>query len=127
MNTERYSSPAIAAHWLIALLIFAAFPLGLYMHELPLSPTKLKLYSYHKWIGITVLLLAVGAWVAWQVRTLEGSGQTVQPARQPRELERRESDRSCPDDEEMLTSNRRGPVHCVATDRERFDKRQLLK
>ena len=59
MNTERYSSPAIAAHWLIALLIFAAFPLGLYMHELPLSPTKLKLYSYHKWIGMTVLGLFV--------------------------------------------------------------------
>ncbi len=33
--------------------------------------------------GGAVLLLAVGAWVAWQVRTLEGSGQTVQPARQP--------------------------------------------
>lgn len=33
--------------------------------------------------GGAVLLLAVGAWVAWQVRTLEGSGQTMQPARQP--------------------------------------------
>jgi cytochrome b561 len=54
----RYSTPAIALHWLIALLIFVAFPLGVYMHELPLSPDKLKLYSYHKWIGITVLLLA---------------------------------------------------------------------
>jgi len=57
--TERYTGPAIAAHWLIAILILAAFPLGLYMHELPLSPTKLKLYSYHKWIGMTVLLLFV--------------------------------------------------------------------
>lgn len=55
----RYSNTAIALHWLVALLIFAAFPLGVYMHELPLSPTKLQLYSYHKWIGITVLLLAV--------------------------------------------------------------------
>ncbi|HEX5363790.1 MAG TPA: cytochrome b [Gallionella sp.] len=55
----RYSNTAIALHWLMALLIFAAFPLGLYMHDLPLSPTKLQLYSYHKWIGITVLLLAV--------------------------------------------------------------------
>jgi len=25
------------------------------MHELPLSPGKLKLYSYHKWIGITAV------------------------------------------------------------------------
>jgi len=53
----RYSTPAVVLHWLMALLILAAFPLGVYMHELPLSPYKLKLYSYHKWIGITVLLL----------------------------------------------------------------------
>ncbi len=54
----RYSTPAIVLHWLAALLIFVAFPLGVYMHELPLSPGKLKLYSYHKWIGITLLMLA---------------------------------------------------------------------
>jgi cytochrome b561 len=36
------------------------------MHELPLSPTKLQLYSYHKWIGITVLLLA-GVRVVWRL------------------------------------------------------------
>lgn len=55
----RYTKTAVALHWLIALLVFATFPLGVYMHELPLSPDKLRLYSYHKWIGITVLLLAV--------------------------------------------------------------------
>jgi cytochrome b561 len=58
-NMTRYTNTAISLHWLVALLIFAAFPLGVYMHELPFSPTKLQLYSYHKWIGITVLLLAV--------------------------------------------------------------------
>lgn len=62
----RYSTPAIALHWLMALLIFVAFPLGVYMHELPLSPDKLKLYSYHKWIGITVLLLAAIR-VSWRM------------------------------------------------------------
>ena len=55
----HYTKTAIGLHWSIALLIFSAFPLGLYMHDLKLSPTKLHLYSYHKWIGITVLLLAV--------------------------------------------------------------------
>ncbi len=55
----RYTRPAIALHWLVALLIFAAFPLGVYMHDLPLSPTKLRLISYHKWIGVTVLMLAI--------------------------------------------------------------------
>lgn len=54
-----YTRTAIALHWLVALTICAAFPLGLYMHELPLSPRKLQLYSYHKWIGIAALLLVV--------------------------------------------------------------------
>ena len=56
---KRYTGMAIGLHWMIAMLIFSAFPLGLYMHDLKLSPTKLHLYSYHKWIGITVLMLAV--------------------------------------------------------------------
>lgn len=55
---NRYTTTAIALHWLVALLIVVAFPLGLYMVDLPLSPDKLKLYSYHKWIGVTVFLLA---------------------------------------------------------------------
>lgn len=59
MTIKRYTKFAIGLHWLIALLIFSAFPIGLYMHDLKLSPTKLHLYSYHKWIGITVLMLAV--------------------------------------------------------------------
>ncbi len=54
-----YTRTAIALHWLIAALIFVAFPLGLYMAELPLSPTKLKLYNYHKWIGVTVFALVL--------------------------------------------------------------------
>jgi len=62
----RYSTPAVVLHWLVALLIFAGFPLGLYMVDLPLSPDKLKLYSYHKWIGITVLLL-VAVRVSWRL------------------------------------------------------------
>jgi cytochrome b561 len=62
----HYSTPAIALHWLVALLIFVAFPLGVYMHELPLSPDKLRLYSYHKWIGVTVFLL-VAIRLGWRL------------------------------------------------------------
>ncbi len=62
MKTETpvatYSLPAIGAHWLVAVLILALLPLGFYMEGLPLSPTKLQLYSWHKWMGITVLVLA---------------------------------------------------------------------
>ncbi len=56
---QGYSRPAIALHWLLAILIFSTFPLGVYMTGLDLSPLKLKLYSYHKWIGITALMLVL--------------------------------------------------------------------
>ena len=55
----RYTKVAIVLHWLIALLIFFAFPLGLYMADLPLSPRMLKLYSWHKWTGVTVFALVM--------------------------------------------------------------------
>ena len=52
-----YTPTAKTFHWLIALLIFITLPLGIYMHELALSPIKIKLYSYHKWIGVSVFIL----------------------------------------------------------------------
>ena len=56
---QRYSSIAIALHWLIALLIVATFTLGLVMTDIPgLTPTKLRYFSWHKWAGVTVLALA---------------------------------------------------------------------
>ncbi len=54
-----YAHVAIGLHWTIALLIVATFPLGLYMHDLPLSLQKLRLFSFHKWIGVTVLALVL--------------------------------------------------------------------
>ena len=64
--STRYTRTAIALHWLMALLIIATFPLGLYMSDLALSPIKLKLYSYHKWIGIVILILLL-ARVLWRL------------------------------------------------------------
>lgn len=52
---NRYSKLSITLHWLIALLIIAAFMLGYYMTGLQFSMSKLKLFSWHKWLGITVL------------------------------------------------------------------------
>ncbi len=59
MASTRYTTTAISLHWLIALLIVAGFALGLYMVDLKISPDKLRYYSWHKWLGITVLALAV--------------------------------------------------------------------
>lgn len=57
----RYHAVAIALHWLIAIAIGANMVLGLYMTDLPLSvgPIKLKLYSYHKWAGVTIFALVL--------------------------------------------------------------------
>ncbi len=54
----KYSGTAIFLHWLMAILIFLAFGLGLYMADLPFSLTRLKLFNWHKWMGITILGLA---------------------------------------------------------------------
>lgn len=57
---ETYSGTAMALHWLIALLIVCGFTLGWVMTDIPgLTPTKLKYFSWHKWIGCTVFALAV--------------------------------------------------------------------
>ncbi|HAT31226.1 MAG TPA: cytochrome b [Janthinobacterium sp.] len=56
---HRYTKTAILLHWLTALLIVCAFTLGLIMTDIHgLTPTKLKYYSWHKWMGVTVLGLA---------------------------------------------------------------------
>src|SRR5471030_167111 len=56
---QRYTKTAMLLHWLTALLIISAFFLGLVMTDIHgITPTKLKYYSWHKWLGITVLALA---------------------------------------------------------------------
>ena len=56
---QRYTTTAIILHWLTALLIISAFVMGLVMTDIPgLTPTKLKYFSWHKWLGVTVLAIA---------------------------------------------------------------------
>ena len=64
-NITGYTPTAIALHWLAGALILCGFALGLWLRDLPISPQMLRLYGYHKWIGITVLLLAL-ARLAWR-------------------------------------------------------------
>ena len=58
ISAVRYSSTAMALHWLLALAIVGAFSLGLYMADLPFSPQRVKLYNWHKWAGVTILALS---------------------------------------------------------------------
>ncbi len=57
-QAKKYSSVAIALHWLLAVAIIVSFSVGIYMADLPLSPQKLKLYNWHKWAGATILALS---------------------------------------------------------------------
>lgn len=59
MSTRHFTRTAIALHWLIALIIAVAFPVGLIMSGMPVTPTRIKIFVYHKWAGLTVLWLAL--------------------------------------------------------------------
>ena len=64
--TTHYTATAKVLHWLMALLLLGLLVLGFYMQDLPLSPQKLQLYSWHKWAGVTVFLLVLFR-LAWRV------------------------------------------------------------
>ena len=53
-------------HWLMVVVLVGLFCLGIYMHELPLSPQKLRLYTWHKWAGVSAFLLVL-ARLAWLI------------------------------------------------------------
>lgn len=61
-----YTRTAITLHWILAVLIIGNLAFGLYTVGLPLSPTKLKYFSWHKWVGVTVLLLST-ARLLWRL------------------------------------------------------------
>ncbi len=64
--SHRYTRVAIVLHWLLALAILGALVFGVYMTDLPMSPSRLKLYNYHKWAGITILVLSA-ARLLWRL------------------------------------------------------------
>ena len=63
----RYARTAVALHWLAAAFIVSGFAVGLWMTGLAFGPLQVRWYAYHKWIGITVFLLAALR-IAWRWR-----------------------------------------------------------
>lgn len=63
---STYTGTAKILHWLMSLLLFSMLALGFYMSDLPLSPQKLQLYSWHKWAGVSAFLLLVIR-LAWRL------------------------------------------------------------
>jgi cytochrome b561 len=56
---ERFGVVAKTFHWLTLVLLVGSFTLAVSMVNLPLSPRKLELYSWHKWVGVTIFLVAI--------------------------------------------------------------------
>lgn len=65
-KTERYTPTAIFLHWVVGLGIIGTLVLGLYMVDMPFSPGKLQFYSWHKWAGMTLLVLTIIR-LAWRL------------------------------------------------------------
>ena len=65
-KTEHYTRTAIFMHWLIGLGMIGMLALGLYMVDMPFSPGKLQIYSWHKWAGMTLLVLSTIR-LAWRL------------------------------------------------------------
>ena len=73
-----YTRTAVALHWLVAAGLAAALAVGFYMVDLPLSPFKLQIYSWHKWAGVTIFLL-VFVRLVWRLK----HGAPESPANMP--------------------------------------------
>jgi len=58
-DAGSYGAVAIGLHWLLAIALVGAFSVGVYMHDLPFSPQRLRLFNWHKWAGVTILALSV--------------------------------------------------------------------
>ena len=65
MSQPRYTRTAQGLHWAIAILMLSLVGVGFWMSDLPLSPRKLQVYSWHKWAGVTVFMLAAVR-LAWR-------------------------------------------------------------
>jgi len=58
-DATRWGSLAKTFHWTIVLLLLAQGALGLVMVELPKRPGVIPYFTFHKSLGLTILLLAL--------------------------------------------------------------------
>ena len=58
-DATHWGSLAKAFHWTIVLLLLAQGTLGLVMVNLPKKPGVIPYFTFHKSLGLTILLLAV--------------------------------------------------------------------
>jgi cytochrome b561 len=58
-STAQYTRVAVLFHWALALMLLLSFSFGVYMVDLPFSPSRIKQYNWHKWAGMTILALSL--------------------------------------------------------------------
>lgn len=59
LRADSYTRAAKSLHWLMALLVLCAFAMGWTMVNLGISPLKVRMFNWHKWLGVCILVLAV--------------------------------------------------------------------
>lgn len=66
-TADSYGAVAKAFHWLTLLMLIGSFTIAYSMVDMRISPRKLELYSWHKWVGATVFLIVILR-LAWRLR-----------------------------------------------------------
>lgn len=56
---RRYSNPAVALHWITAAMVVIQVIVGFTFENLPRGPERMNLFTWHKTLGATILLLAI--------------------------------------------------------------------
>ena len=64
-TADQWGWVAKTLHWATALGVIGLVIVGLWMDDLPLSPTKVKVYALHKSTGLTVLAIVLVR-LAWR-------------------------------------------------------------
>jgi cytochrome b561 len=63
---DSYSRPARLLHWLTAILLVGSFGLGVSMTRFIEDDQKLRVYSWHEWVGVTIFLATI-ARLLWRI------------------------------------------------------------
>jgi cytochrome b561 len=70
---QRYNATAKWLHWLIALGMVYTFGIGWIMTSMVgITPAKLKYFSWHKWAGVTIFVVAIGR-ILWRLAVPPGA------------------------------------------------------
>ena len=64
---EKFSTPTVWLHWIIAIGMIAMLAFGLYIEEQPRSPDKGQLLGLHKSFGLIIFVIAVTR-ISWRYK-----------------------------------------------------------